>query len=188
MIPNFPTFPTTGHVLSHLMIHIRSYVKSCYQMHRFIKPILQHSFCPRPVLTFGYCRCLRLSVCSWVYQPLACPHDNSGPVQAGITKFGPGCAISWVKSLLFWGAIDFDLQCQIQLKMSKFPVSPLQEIHNHHITPEGHEYQDCLAGLIVSWSQSSACTFNVALVKVNLNILAGEIRNISMHFTGQVFA
>ena len=27
-------------------------------------------------------------VCVYVYQPLACPHDNSSPVQAGITKFG----------------------------------------------------------------------------------------------------
>ena len=45
-------------------------------------------FYPRPVLAFGYCRCLRLSV-----RPSArhqvCPRDNSSPVQARITKFGP---------------------------------------------------------------------------------------------------
>ena len=72
-------------------------------------------FYPRPVLAFGYCRCLRLSVCPsvrkldcvatsfiyddavnftvdvrpWVRQSLACPRDNSSPVQARITKFGP---------------------------------------------------------------------------------------------------
>ena len=46
---------------------------------------------PRPVLAFGYCCCLRLcvSVCLSVCQSLACPHNNSGPVQARITKFGP---------------------------------------------------------------------------------------------------
>ena len=44
-------------------------------------------FYPRPVLASGYCRCLCLCVC--VYQSLACPHDNSSPVQARITKFGP---------------------------------------------------------------------------------------------------
>ena len=46
-----------------------------------------YSFYPRPVLASGYCRCLCLCVC--VYQSLACPHDNSSPVQASITKFGP---------------------------------------------------------------------------------------------------
>ena len=48
-------------------------------------------FYPRPVLAFGYCRCLRLSVCVsvCVRQPPACPRDNSSSVQAGITKFGP---------------------------------------------------------------------------------------------------
>ena len=44
-------------------------------------------FYPRPVLASGYYCCLCLCVC--MYQSLACPHDNSSPVQARITKFGP---------------------------------------------------------------------------------------------------
>ena len=47
------------------------------------------NFYPRPVLASGYCRCLCLCVCVCVYQSLACPDDNSSPVQARITKFGP---------------------------------------------------------------------------------------------------
>ena len=47
------------------------------------------AFYPRPVLAFGYCRCLRLWVCQSVCQSLVCPHDNPGPVQARMTKFGP---------------------------------------------------------------------------------------------------
>ena len=39
-----------------------------------------------------------LCVCQSVCQSLACPHDNSIPVQAMITKFEP-----WLRSLLFWG-------------------------------------------------------------------------------------
>ena len=50
-------------------------------------------FYPRPVLAFGYCRCLRVCVCVCVClcvrQSWACPSDNSSTVQARITKFGP---------------------------------------------------------------------------------------------------
>ena len=59
------------------------------------------SFYPRPVLAFGYCRCLRLcvclSVCLSVCQSLACPRDNSGPIQARIAKFGPKMQKTLVK-------------------------------------------------------------------------------------------
>ena len=59
------------------------------------------NFYPRPVLAFGYCRCLRvcvcLSVCPSVCQSLTCPGDNSGPVQARIAKFGPKMQKTLVK-------------------------------------------------------------------------------------------
>ena len=61
----------------------------------FCRQQIQMHFYPRPVLAFGCCRCLRLcvcvclSVCLSVWQSLACPRDNAGPVQARITKFGP---------------------------------------------------------------------------------------------------
>ena len=57
--------------------------------------LIQWFYYPRPVLAFGYCHRLRLwvcvSVCVYVcvYQSRACPHDNSSPIQARITKFGP---------------------------------------------------------------------------------------------------
>ena len=60
-----------------------------------------YTFYPRPVLAFGYCRCLRLCVCvcvcPYVCQSLACPRDNSGPVQARIAKFGPKMQKTLVK-------------------------------------------------------------------------------------------
>ena len=77
--------------------HYRSFVR---EIHRWLvnsppkrpmRQIFYGFFYPRPVLAFRYCRCLRLSVCVSVRvcQPLACPGDNSWPVSARITKFGP---------------------------------------------------------------------------------------------------
>ena len=58
--------------------------------HHLLIFLIWHHY-PRPVLAFGYCRCLRLSVCVCpsVCQSRACPRDNSWPVSARITKFGP---------------------------------------------------------------------------------------------------
>ena len=59
------------------------------------------AFYPRPVLAFGYCLRLRLCVCPCVCQSvcqsLACPRDNSGPVQARVSKFGPKMQKTLVK-------------------------------------------------------------------------------------------
>ena len=43
------------------------------------------------------CVCVCLSVCLSVCQSLACPGDNSGPVQARIAKFGPKMQKTLVK-------------------------------------------------------------------------------------------
>ena len=60
----------------------------------YIRPVnIFPVFYPTPVLSLGIvvacvCVCVCLSVCLSVCQSLACPQDNSGPVQVGITKFG----------------------------------------------------------------------------------------------------
>ena len=43
------------------------------------------------------CVCVCLSVCPSVCQSLACPRDNSGPVQARIAKFRPKMQKTLVK-------------------------------------------------------------------------------------------
>ena len=58
----------------------------------------------RPVLASRY-----YQMCVCVYQSLACPHDNSSPVQPRITKFGPENHNTLVKIHIVFGAVDLDL-------------------------------------------------------------------------------
>ena len=76
----------------------------------------ESGFYSRKVLVDGYCRCLCQCVCVCVYRSLV----HSGSVSARITKFGLRTRTPWLRSLLFWGAIDLDLQCQIWLKSKIF--------------------------------------------------------------------
>ena len=59
------------------------------------------------------CVCVCVSVCLSVCQSLACPRDNSGPVQARVAKFSPKMQKTLVKVPIVFGAIDRDLQGQI---------------------------------------------------------------------------
>ena len=56
------------------------------------------------------------------------------PLELGSPNLDQRCEIAWLRSLLFWVAIDIALQGQIWLKTSNFLVSTLLEIHNHQIT------------------------------------------------------
>ena len=56
------------------------------------------------------------------------------PFKLGSQNLDQMCKIAWLRSLLFCVAIDIDIQGKIWLKKSNFLVSPLLEIHNHHIT------------------------------------------------------
>ena len=46
-------------------------------------------FWPSGIVIACVCVCVHVCVCQSVHQSLACPRDNSGPVQARINKFGP---------------------------------------------------------------------------------------------------
>ena len=64
----------------------------------------------RPILAFRYCCCLRQSIRHQV-----CLHDNSSPIQARLTKFGPKMQNTLVKVIIVLGTIDLELQGQIKL-------------------------------------------------------------------------
>ena len=71
----------------------------------------QGQFWPSGIVILRASVCVCLSVC----QSLTCPHDNSGPVQAVITKFVPKmqnayCFVDW-STLTF--KVKFNLKVQI---------------------------------------------------------------------------
>ena len=69
----------------------------------------QGQFWPSGIVVACVCVCVSvclsvcLSVCPSVCQSLACPRDNSGPVQARIAKFGPKMQKTLVKVPLVLG-------------------------------------------------------------------------------------
>ena len=94
------------------------------------------SFYPRPVLAFGYCRCLRLSVCPSVRvcgNHLLVRAITRHPFKLGSPNLDHRCKRPWLRSLLFWGVIDFDLQGQIKLQSQKLPHFELLGTITHHL-------------------------------------------------------
>ena len=65
------------------------------------------------------CVCVCVYVC--VRQSSVCPDDNLSPPQATITKIGPEVQTPSLRSLLFLGFIDLNLQGQIELKSQNLP-------------------------------------------------------------------
>ena len=89
---------------------------------RILRTSFSGSMCfyPRPVLAFGYCRCLRLCVCVCVCLSVClCVNHllvraiTRDPFKLGSPNLDRRCKRPWLRSLLFLGAIDLDLQGQI---------------------------------------------------------------------------
>ena len=134
-------------------------------------------FYPRPVLAFGYCRCLRLcvwvSVCLSVCQSLACPRDNSGPVQARIKKFRPKMQKTLIKfPIVLWTDRLWPSRSNLIWKSNFTPFWACPH-HNSlliqaRITKFGPEVQTTLAKILIvfwgkwPWSSRSYMTLKVS--------------------------
>ena len=79
------------------------------------------------------------------------------PFKLGSPNLDQRCKMPWLRSLLFWGAIDYDMQGQIWLKKSNFQVLPYWKYITTIKSTESHEYLNCFMSLTVSQSPSSAC-------------------------------
>ena len=92
-------------------------------------------FYPRPVLAFGYCRCLRVCVCVCVR--VSVNHEfvrtiTRQPFKLGSLNLDQRCPRSWLGALLFCGMIDLDLQGQIELQSQNLPHFELVHAITHH--------------------------------------------------------
>ena len=125
-----------------------------------LKYNLEVYFYPRPVLAFGYCRCLRLCLCQSVCQSLACPHDISRPVQARITKFGPKVQNNLVKvPIVLWSDRPWPSKSNLRSKSKFTPFwacahcnsSPIQA----RVTKFGPEVQNTAVKIPIVWGGDS---------------------------------
>ena len=87
-------------------------------------------FYPRPVLDFGYCRCLRLCVCVCLSVCLCVNHLLVRAITRDLFKLGSPnldqrCKRPCLRSLLFFGPIDRDLQVKFNLKVRIYPILSL---------------------------------------------------------------
>ena len=97
------------------------YFRSCYKQIQFL-----------PEASFGL-RVLSLPESVCVYQSLACPHDNSSPVQARITKFGPEKQNTLVKiPIVFGGNWPWPSRSNLT---SNSKLNPFSVFPNHYSPP-----------------------------------------------------
>ena len=134
-------------------------------------------FYPRLVLAIGYCRCQRLFVCVCV--SLCINHVLVHAITRDRFKLGSPnldqrCKRTWLRSLLFLGAVGLTFKVKFNLKVRIYPLlgwsSPKLITHSSYdyqiwkyiatiSPPESHEYIDCFIGLTASWSPLSSHTY-----------------------------
>ena len=90
-------------------------------------------FYPRPVLAFGYCHCLHLSVCQTVRHRVF-PRNNSLPVSARITKFGPEMLKTLVKiPIVLWDDWLWHSRSNWAPKSTFIPFELVHAITHHQL-------------------------------------------------------
>ena len=86
-------------------------------------------FYPRPVLAFGYCRCLRLSVCPSVRvcgNHLLVRTITHHPFTLGSPNLDHRCKRPWLRSLLFfWGWLTLTFKVKFNFKVKIYPILSL---------------------------------------------------------------
>ena len=124
-------------VFESMYFYLYLYLNQTWAKYLYLYLYLKNpNFYPRPVLAFGYCRCLRLSVCPSVRvcgNHLLVRAITRHPFKLGSPNLDHRCKRPWLRSLLFCGVIDLDLQGQIKLQSQKLPHFELLGTITHHL-------------------------------------------------------
>ena len=82
-------------------------------------------------LPASVCLCVRPTVCVCGKHLLVCAITHH-PFKLGSPNLDNMCKRPWLRSLLFWGVIDLDLQGQIELQSQNLPHFELVHAITHH--------------------------------------------------------
>ena len=86
----------------------------------FVKFITWGQFWLSGIAFACVCLCVCLCVCPWLCQTKACLHNHLFKLE--LPNYDKRCKIPWLRSLIFWGLIDLDLQDHIQLKNQNLSI------------------------------------------------------------------
>ena len=106
------------------------FVSSVSQLCQHLYSCALCSFYRRPVLAFGYCRCLCLPVISPSITKFVHAITHY-PFKLGSPNLDQRCQRPWLRSLLFCWTIERDLQGQIEL-LKNIPHFELAHAITHH--------------------------------------------------------
>ena len=82
--------------------------------------LCRYCFYPRPVLAFGYCRCLRLSVSPSVTK-FICAITHY-PLKLGSPNLDQRCKRPWLRSLCFVGRLTLTFKVKLNSKVKIYPI------------------------------------------------------------------
>ena len=110
-------------------------------------------------MAFGYCHRLRLCMCLFV-RVCVCQCVNHllvraiarDPFKLGSPNLDQRCKRPWLRSLLFWRAIDLDLQGQILLESQNLPHFELVRTITHYPFKLGSQNLDQMCE--IAWLRS----------------------------------
>ena len=122
--------------------------------------------------------CIYLSMCAYVHQPRACPHHNSSPIQARITKYGWEVPNTLVKIPIVFGANLTWPSRPTLISNSEFALFWACLCHNSppfqaKITKFGSELQNTWIKILLFWEVINLDLQGQIELKIQISLVPG---------------